>query len=56
MCDKGSAWPLSRDAGHKVVEVGTDFVVVEDIAGVQQLRIPVFSINSIGITKSGKAK
>ena len=27
--------------GHRVVEVGSDFVVVEDIAGVQQLRIPV---------------
>jgi len=37
--------------GHKVVEVGADFVVVEDIAGIQQLRIPVYSIKSVGITK-----
>jgi len=37
--------------GHKVVEVGSDFVVVEDIAGIQQLRIPVYSIKSVGITK-----
>jgi hypothetical protein len=42
--------------GHKVVEVGSDFVVVEDIAGIQQLRIPVYSIKSVGITKIGKAQ
>jgi len=42
--------------GHKVVEVGSDFVVVEDIAGVQQLRIPVYSVKSVGITRIGKAK
>ena len=42
--------------GHKVVEVGADFVVVEDIAGIQQLRIPVYSIKSVGITKIGKAQ
>ena len=42
--------------GHKVVEVGSDFVVVEDIAGVQQLRIPAYSIKSIGITKIPTAK
>jgi len=42
--------------GHKVVEVGSDFVVVEDIAGIQQLRIPVYSLKSIGITRIGKAQ
>ena len=42
--------------GHKVVEVGSDFVVVEDIAGIQQLRIPVYSIKSVGITKIVKAQ
>ena len=42
--------------GHRVVEVGSDFVVVEDIAGVQQLRIPVYSLKSVGITKIGKAQ
>ena len=42
--------------GHKVVEVGADFVVVEDIAGIQQLRIPVYSIKSVGITKIAKAQ
>ena len=40
--------------GHKVVEVGANFVVVEDTAGIQQLRIPVYSIKSVGITKSAK--
>ena len=42
--------------GHKVVEVGADFVVIEDIAGIQQLRIPVYSIKSVGITKIVKAQ
>ena len=31
---------------HKVVEVGLDCVTVEDIAGVAETRIPVYSIKS----------
>ena len=42
--------------GHKVVEVGADFVVVEDITGIQQLRIPVYSIKSVESTTIGKAQ
>lgn len=42
--------------GHKVVEVGADFVVIEDITGIQQLRIPVYSLKSVGITKIGRAQ
>jgi hypothetical protein len=33
--------------GHKVIEVGADYVVVEDIAGVTETRIPIYSIKSI---------
>ncbi|MCX7408683.1 MAG: hypothetical protein NTZ32_11440 [Planctomycetales bacterium] len=33
--------------GHKVVEVGTDYLTIEDIAGVIQTRIPIWSIKSI---------
>jgi len=33
--------------GHKVVEVGADYVVVEDAAGVTETRIPVTSIKAI---------
>lgn len=33
--------------GHKVLEVGPDFVVVEDAAGVTETRIPVTSIKAI---------
>ena len=32
---------------HKVIEVGSDFVTVEDITGIQQTRIPIFAITSI---------
>ena len=33
--------------GHKVVEIGSDFVVVQDIFGVTESRIPVHSIKAI---------
>jgi len=33
--------------GHKVVEVGPDYVVIEDAAGVTETRIPVTSIKAI---------
>ena len=33
--------------GHKIIEVGSDFVVVEDAAGVTEIRIPVTSIKAI---------
>lgn len=33
--------------GHKVIEIGNDFVVVHDIAGVTESRIPLWSIKSI---------
>lgn len=32
--------------GHKVIEVGPDYVTVADIAGVAETRIPIFSIKS----------
>lgn len=33
--------------GHKVIEVGSDYVVVEDAAGVTETRIPVYSIKAV---------
>lgn len=33
--------------GHKVIEIGADYVVVEDIAGVTETRIHVTSIKAI---------
>ena len=38
-------------AGYKVVEVGTDYCSVEDVAGVMQTRISVYSIKSIATIK-----
>jgi hypothetical protein len=40
--------------GYKVVEVGTDYLVVEDIAGVSETRIPIFSVKSVVTLKVGK--
>ena len=42
------------DGGHKVIEVGPDYVVVEDLAGVTETRIPIFSIKSIARIKGPK--
>ena len=39
------------EGGHKVIEVGPDYVVVEDIAGITETRIPIFSIKSIARIK-----
>jgi len=33
--------------GHKVTEIGNDFIVVQDIAGVTESRISIFSIKAI---------
>ena len=33
--------------GQKVIEVGSDYIVVEDAAGITETRIPVYSIKSI---------
>ncbi len=33
--------------GYKVLEVGSDYVLVEDATGITELRIPVYSIKSI---------
>ena len=37
----------SEALGHKLIEVGTDYLTVEDFAGVTETRLPVFSIKSI---------
>ena len=41
--------PLS----HTVVEVGTDFVVVRDLAGITDTIIPMYSISSIKVLRVG---
>ena len=33
--------------GHKVIEVGADYVVLRDIANVTTTRIPIYSIKAI---------
>ena len=36
---------------HKVTEIGTDYVTVEDIGGLIETRLPVYSIKSIALLK-----
>lgn len=40
----------------KIIEVGADYIVVEDSIGVNEIRIPIYSIKSITITKLPKVK
>jgi hypothetical protein len=42
------------EGGHKVFEVGPDYVLVEDLAGVTETRIPICSIKSITRIKGPK--
>lgn len=36
-----------KDLSHKIIEVGPELVVVEDIGGLIETRIPVYSIKCI---------
>jgi hypothetical protein len=60
--DSGNGYEISflkngpETLGHRVVEVFSDCVVIEDIAGVNQTRIPIYSVKSVVVTKRGAAK
>lgn len=36
--------------GYTVLEVAPDFVVLEDVAGIRQLRIPIYAIKAVTTT------
>lgn len=38
---------LKLPQSHKVLEIGSDFVVVEDITGLNVVRIPLTSIKAV---------
>src|SRR4051794_21059893 len=40
--------------GQKVVEVGTDYVVLEDATGTTQTRIPATAVRAVVVTKLPK--
>lgn len=40
--------------GYKIVEVGGDYVVVQDFSGVNELRIPIYSVKAVVTLKVGK--
>jgi len=42
------------ELAQKVIEVGPDFVVLEDASGLVQTRIPVYSIRAVTVTKLPK--
>lgn len=42
------------ELGHKIIEVGADFVVVEDVAGAVQTRIPLCSVRAVTVAWASK--
>ena len=40
--------------GYNVIEVGRDYVVVEDIAHVREVRIPIYSVKAVEVLKVGQ--
>ena len=50
--DGGSSYVISTvdepmPMTHEVVEIGRDYVVLKDLAGVVEVRIPVFSVKAV---------
>ncbi len=39
--------------GYNVVEAGQDYVILEDIAHVRELRIPIYSVRAVTVLKLG---
>jgi hypothetical protein len=50
--DHGSAYSISFiepevPLGHTVVEIGVDYVILRDIAGVKEVVVPVYSLKAV---------
>jgi hypothetical protein len=50
--DEGSAFSITvfdpeLPQSHKVIQIGDNFIVVRDIAGITEMTIPVYSIKAI---------
>ena len=50
--DEGSAYSISFletevPLGHTVIEIGDDYIVVRDIAGVKDVVVPVYAVKSV---------
>lgn len=43
----GTIEGIAAPQGYKVIEIGDDFLVVQDITGINEIHIPVFSIKAI---------
>ena len=45
--------PNVETLGYKVIEVGSDYVVVQDISQVTELHIPIYAIKVVSVLKAG---
>lgn len=43
--------PVNGLMPYKILEVGNDYIVIEDFTGVKEIRIPIYSIKSIQTIK-----
>jgi len=57
--DRGSRYEITLfegtniPMGHEVVEVGSDYLVVKDIANVTVSRIPIYAVKSVNTMRTG---
>lgn len=56
--DLGSSYEITviegTDLGFKVMDVGADYLVLQDIAGVIETRIPIYAVKSVKVLKKPK--
>ncbi len=45
-----------EEGTHKVVEVGSDYVVLEDAAGASEVRIPLCAVKAVKVFRAAKDK
>ena len=42
--------------GHTVLEVGEDYVILQDITGITETRIPIYAVRAVTVTRLEKVK
>ncbi len=58
MTDHGTVFTISYfeseiEFPHKVVEIGENYIVVRDVVGIKEIRIPVYAVKSVVKVKMG---
>jgi hypothetical protein len=56
--EKDHGWEIGvvpgLEGGHKLLEVGPDYLVLEDAAGVTETRISIWAVKAVTVTRPPK--